>query len=171
MILGLNDYAWGTFTLTNTWQRYTLTFSSISSLAAGSFTFEVRDSSPGTTAYFWGAQTEQAATAGSYIATGPSTETLHYYSTDHLGTTTIVTDAAGGLQNDSDYYPYGTENPITAAVGNHYKFTGYEHDDGSGETDNDYAMARYYNSISGRFMSPDPFDGSMDAGNPQSFNR
>jgi RHS repeat-associated protein len=33
------------------------------------------------------------------------------------------------------------------------KFTGYERD---GETDLDYAHARYYASIQGRFSSPDP---------------
>lgn len=31
--------------------------------------------------------------------------TVHYYFHDHLGSTSIVTDASGGIENESDYYP------------------------------------------------------------------
>jgi RHS repeat-associated protein len=65
---------------------------------------------------------------------------------------TLVTDNAGGLLNDSDFYPYDSEVPITTADANHYKFTGKERDRESG---NDYFGARYYSGAMGRFMSPD----------------
>ena len=154
---GMNDCSFGGVTLTSSWQRYTATFtnipSSIANCSDGSRGFQVAaGSSPGATYYIWGAQVEQATSAGPYVATGSSTETLHYYTSDHLGTTTLITDGAGALQNDSDFYPFGAENIIAAADPNHYKFTGKERDTESG---NDYFGARYYSSAMGRFMSPD----------------
>ena len=154
---GLNDCAETGVTLTSSWQRYAFTWPTLSSGTAsceGSRGFQVLDLfSPNATYYVWGAQTEQAPSAGPYVATGSSTQTLHYYTSDHLGTTTVITDAAGALQNDSDYYPYGYEVPFaTGDVNNHYKFTGKERDTESG---NDYFGARYYASNMGRFMSPD----------------
>jgi RHS repeat-associated protein len=92
---------------------------------------------------------------------------LHYYFSDHLGSTSIVTDASGTIQNESDYYPYGGEIPVTPGDANHYKFTGQERD---AETGNDYFEARHYSSGIGRFMSPDDGTGQSLA-NPQSLNR
>jgi RHS repeat-associated protein len=43
-----------------------------------------------------------------------------------------------------------------------------DHDSESGT---DHAQFRQYGNTQGRFMSPDPYDGSYDASNPQSFNR
>jgi len=102
-------------------------------------------------------------TAATYVATAD-----YYYSADHLGTTTVVTNSQGSLMNDSDYYPYGSENAVTTADNNHFKYTTYERDS---ESRNDYAMARYFSSDAGRFNSPDPYLGSIDPGNPQSLNR
>jgi RHS repeat-associated protein len=48
------------------------------------------------------------------------------------------------------------------------KFTGYERDI---ETGLDYAQARYYGSIMGRFTSPDPLLSSGEPENPQTWNR
>jgi RHS repeat-associated protein len=77
----------------------------------------------------------------------------HFYSSDHLGTTTVITNGQGALESDSDYYPYGTESPVTSSADpNHYKFTGKERDIESGL---DYFGARFFGSNMGRFMSPD----------------
>jgi hypothetical protein len=35
--------------------------------------------------------------------------TVHYYLSDHLGSTSIVASAAGVIEEESDYYPFGTE--------------------------------------------------------------
>ena len=43
-----------------------------------------------------------------------------------------------------------------------------DHDTESGT---DHAEFRQYSSTQGQWMSPDPYDGSYDQGNPQSFNR
>jgi RHS repeat-associated protein len=57
-------------------------------------------------------------------------------------------------------------------------FTGKERDayhfalpDHDTETDTHHAQFRQYSSSQGRWMSPDPSDGSYSLGDPQSFNR
>jgi RHS repeat-associated protein len=79
--------------------------------------------------------------------------TLHYYFNDHLGTTSVVTSAAGVVQKESDYFPYGGEIAIVSGDTNRYKFTGKERD---AESSLDYFGARYYASSVGRFVSVDP---------------
>ena len=103
-------------------------------------------------------------------APGPQ-QTTTYYSDDQIGSTSILTTAAGWPISSSSYYPFGAEiNP--SAGNNHYKFTGKERDAESGL---DYFGARYYGSSMGRWMSPDWADkpeavpySSLD--NPQSLN-
>ncbi len=78
--------------------------------------------------------------------------TVHYYFSDHLGSASVVTDASGSVQEESDYYPFGGEIVVNGSDTNHYKFTGKERDAESGLDD---FGARYYASSVGRFMSPD----------------
>lgn len=77
---------------------------------------------------------------------------VHYYVADHLGSTAVVTSNVGGIQKETDYFPYGGEIVITGSDINNYKFTGKERDSGSGL---DNVGARYYASTMGRFMTPD----------------
>jgi RHS repeat-associated protein len=92
---------------------------------------------------------------------------VHYYLSDHLGSTSIVV-SAGTIEEESDYSPFGTETIITGPGVNKLKFTGKERDSESG---NDYFGARYYGSAMGRFMWPDP-SGLLAAkpASPQSWN-
>jgi RHS repeat-associated protein len=53
---------------------------------------------------------------------------------------------------------------------NDQKFTTYQRDDANGEAGLDYAMARYYASRSGRFMTPDPGHVGAFLEDPQSWN-
>lgn len=76
----------------------------------------------------------------------------HYYFSDHLGSSNVVTDNAGNVQDESDYYPYGGEIQVTNTYTNTYKFTGKERDAESGL---DEFGARYFTSTMGRFMTPD----------------
>jgi len=84
----------------------------------------------------------------------------------------VVTSAAGGILDDSDFYPFGGERVVVASTDNPYLFTGKERDSESGL---DFFGARYYSSNIGRFMIPDwaakptsvPY---ADFGNPQSLN-
>ena len=80
--------------------------------------------------------------------------TVHYYFSNHLGSHTMVTSAAGSCEQDIDYYPYGGAiRDHCPTVAQHYKFTGKERDSESGL---DYFGARFDASSMGRFMTPDP---------------
>jgi RHS repeat-associated protein len=118
-----------------------------------------------------------------------------YLTTDHLGSTRVVTDSNGNVKARYDYLPFGEEIPTDKRpVGVGYgggdstrqKFTRKERDEESGL---DYFLARYYSSAQGRFTSTDEFTGGPDdlfdfadyasanpmlyasPGNPQSLNK
>jgi RHS repeat-associated protein len=93
-----------------------------------------------------------------------------YLTTDHLGSTRLVTDSNGNVRARYDYLPFGEEVPSTQGVrgsvsgyggtdGTRQKFTQKERDTESGL---DYFLARYYSSAQGRFTSPDEFTGGPD---------
>jgi RHS repeat-associated protein len=97
-------------------------------------------------------------------AGGSGTATMSYLTTDHLGSTRVVTDGAGAVKARHDYLPFGEEVPQTvggrsgvagygASGGIRQKFTGHERDDESGL---DYFGARYYSGAQERFTSTDP---------------
>jgi len=105
---------------------------------------------------------------------------IRWLVTDQLGTPRMVVDLNGSLVNINrhDYLPFGEE--LVAGVGSRttsqgysqsdgvrQHFTGYERDT---ETSLDYAQARYYASLQGRFTSPDALFANQSAGNPQSWN-
>ena len=86
---------------------------------------------------------------------------------DHLGSTRLLTKVnKTKLEDGYDYYPYG--EPIgSSGSGTKRKFTDHERDS---ETGLDYMGARYYTSLTGRFMSPDlPFL-DQNSLNPQRWN-
>jgi RHS repeat-associated protein len=105
----------------------------------------------------------------------PSSGSVYYDFVDHLGSTRVVTTATGTACYEVDYLPYVTENTpsgFSNTCSTRYRFTGYERDAetaNGNSSGNDYAVARYYNSRLGRFMSGDPMGGS--SGDPQSLNR
>jgi RHS repeat-associated protein len=78
--------------------------------------------------------------------------TVHYYLSDHLGSTSVVVSAAGALEEESDYYPFGTEVVVAGPGANELKFTGKRRDT---ESQLDYFGARYYSNVFGRFLTPD----------------
>ncbi|HEY7402532.1 MAG TPA: RHS repeat-associated core domain-containing protein [Candidatus Angelobacter sp.] len=78
--------------------------------------------------------------------------TVHYYLSDHLNSTSIVVSAAGAVEEESDYYPFGTEMIVTGPGTNELKFTGKRRDT---ESQLDYFGARYYSKAFGRFLTPD----------------
>jgi len=64
----------------------------------------------------------------------------------------VITDSAGTIKSESDYYPWGGELQFVNNDSNHYKFTGKERD---GETQLDYFGARHYSNGLGRWISAD----------------
>jgi|GEM_PF-752730 len=93
---------------------------------------------------------------------------VFYYFSDDLKTASVITDSAGVIKVESDYYPWGGELQFVNNDSNHYKFTGKERDS---ETGLDYFGARYYSNGLGRFVSPDPLLTTLRPENPQTFNR
>lgn len=93
------------------------------------------------------------ALAAEYTTVGASPVTgMRYLTTDHLGSTRLVTDSAGTEVARHDYMPFGQEWPTRPSVVD-ILFTGKERD---AETGLDYFGARYMSAAQGRFTSPDP---------------
>jgi RHS repeat-associated protein len=77
-----------------------------------------------------------------------------------------VKTAVNGTEAERwDHYPYG-ETWVPGGSGDQHRYTGHLRDAESG---NDYAGARYYSNICGRWLSVDPVAG--DLANPQRLNR
>jgi RHS repeat-associated protein len=104
-------------------------------------------------------------------------EAVSYYFSDHLKTASVITNSAGTITEDEDYYPWGGELQFVNSDSNHYKFTGKLRDGTAAtETGLDYFGARYYANWTGRFVTPDwgsnpspiPYSNIED---PQSLNR
>ena len=93
---------------------------------------------------------------------------VFYYFSDHLKTASVITDSAGVIKAESDYYPWGGELQFTNNDSNHYKFTGKERD----ETGLDDMGARYYSNSLGRFLAHDPIQtsGFEHMHDPQAWN-
>ncbi|MCE3272313.1 MAG: hypothetical protein K0S57_2710 [Ramlibacter sp.] len=78
----------------------------------------------------------------------PGTFYLH---SDHVNSTTVLTDAAGGVATRAIYLPYGEVVAVTGTDAFRHKFTGKELD----ATGLYYFHSRYYDPVSGRFASAD----------------
>ena len=94
----------------------------------------------------------------------------YYYLSDHLGSTAVIASGDGKtIQWEADYFPFGAVRQVFKNIAsNNYEFTGYEFDSDTGYN---YAVARFDAGRWGRFLSPDPYLGSMDVTNPQLLNR
>jgi RHS repeat-associated protein len=78
-----------------------------------------------------------------------------YYHQDHLGSSSVITDADGGVIQETAYHPYGVprHEQRTRPVETHYAFTQKERD---AESRLHYFEARYLFGATGRFISVDP---------------
>ena len=104
--------------------------------------------------------------SGTQIIAQISGSDTNYYHTDHLGSSSIITDNTGNKVEDIYYYPYGEIKTNTGSANVRYKYTGKEFDAEDGLY---YYGARYYDPRLARFISADtivplPFY-------PQTFNR
>lgn len=70
------------------------------------------------------------------------------------------------LESEAKHFPYG-EVQGTAPTDTKDHFATYRRD----ETGLDYAWNRYYSPTMGRFTTADPYGGSVELANPQSWNR
>jgi RHS repeat-associated protein len=109
---------------------------------------------------------------------------IHFEHQNYLGTERMRTMPTGPYNSSSPNYaveanfaeqPFG-DNKLTFpgtvietsfdTDANHYAFL-----DTDKETATDHADFRQYSNAQGRWMAPDPYDGSYSFGNPQSLNR
>ena len=84
----------------------------------------------------------------------------------------LVSTVQDRLGSTGKYYPYGEERNSPPLPNDQVKFATYTRDSATG---NDYADQRYYTSVLGRFMTPDPYKATATSpsrpSNPTSWNR
>ncbi len=102
---------------------------------------------------------------GQRIAMKQGSSVLYYHS-DHLGSSSVVTDPNGNNAEEIYYYPYGGSRQDSGGANVRHKYTGQEFDD---ETGLYYYNARYYDPQLGRFISADSI--APAPANPQTLNR
>lgn len=96
--------------------------------------------------------------------------TVTYVYTDPQGTPLAETDASGNITATFEYTPYGTYAPQgTSTPGPAPKGPGYTGHVNDPETNLVYMQARYYDPVTGRFLTTDPVE--PNGGNTFSFNR
>lgn len=128
----------------------------------------------GTTIFVYNIFGQLVAEYGNPQSSGSGTS---YLTSDRLGSPRVITDSSGNVRARHDYLPFGEE---LSGLGNRtsqngyvgdgirQKFTQYERD---AETGLDFAQARHYSFVNGRFTRPDPLLASANPGEPQSWNR
>ena len=89
-----------------------------------------------------------------------------YFHPDHLGSTSVLTNAQGVAEEHNSYRPYGKlhTHPGTSDVA--YKYTGQERDPSTGLY---FYNARYYDPVLARFISPNTI--VQNPHDPQTLNR
>ena len=87
---------------------------------------------------------------------------IRYYHQDHLGSSSVMTDASGVLVEETAFYPFGIprHEHRLRSVEEHYKFTQKERDR---ETGLHYFEARYLSGKLARFITQDPKYANPDA--------
>jgi len=132
------------------------------------------DGQPELTIFVYDAAGKEIAEYSTDVADS-NTAKVSYLTADHLGSPRINTDQNGAIIARHDYMPFGEEIDGTGGrtTGLNYgddtirkQFTGYERDR---ETDLDFAQARFFSSLAGRFTSPDERAGKRV--DPQTLNR
>jgi RHS repeat-associated protein len=109
---------------------------------------------------------------GNQIAFRSEDGTTYFDHQDVLGTERMQTNYAGNVASTYGSLPWGDAyTPSVISSGgdqDNLHFALLDHDT---ESNTEHAQFRQYSSAQGRWMSPDPYDGSYDYSNPQSLNR
>ena len=85
-----------------------------------------------------------------------NTWTTSYYSYDGFGSVRQLTNAAGAVTDSYEYDAFGNSFTISGTTPNNYMYRGEQWDADLGLY---YLRARYYNPLTGRFLSRDPENG------------
>ena len=110
---------------------------------------------------------------GGLLANRSWNGTTYFHHKDWLGTERVRTDYQGNVANAQVSRAFGdgftqSSSDVTGAGQDNNQFTSQERDS---ETNTTHFQYRQYSPTQGRWMSPDPYAGSYDIGNPQSLNR
>jgi RHS repeat-associated protein len=93
---------------------------------------------------------------------------LTFQHVDWLGTVRALSNSSGSFTSTYKSLPFGDGFTASGADSDTGHFAELERD---ASTDTDHADARNYSEAGGRWMSPDPYSGSYDWSDPQSYNR
>jgi RHS repeat-associated protein len=97
---------------------------------------------------------------------GTQTAVPVYRLLDHEGSLAMTTDGSGNVTGTNLMTPYG--ETLSSNTSDSFQFAGLYQDP---EYGGDHAMFRNYSTEQTRWLRPDPYNGSYDLANPQSFNR
>ncbi len=120
-------------------------------------------------ARFWTSLVDALATWFAPKAEASVASTIHYFHTDHLGSSNVITDSTGTVVEVSEYTPYGSFSPATGSLGHSatsFGFTGQRHDSSTGLY---FYNSRYYDPTLGRFTQPNSIVPAPS--DPQALNR
>ena len=85
----------------------------------------------------------------------PAEDALIYYHADHLGSSTVLTDARGAVIEERSYYPFGMERQAILKRGQRSPY-GFSQKEVDSETGLTYFETRYFSSAWARFLRTDP---------------
>jgi RHS repeat-associated protein len=111
--------------------------------------------------FYWGNQPI------AYYTTSPSQ--IQFEHQDWLGTERARTSYNGAMEGTFWSWPFGDGFAVVSGTdsdANHFAALNQDDEDWT-----EHAQFRNYSPAQGRWLSPDPYDGSYDPTNPQSFNR
>ncbi len=92
----------------------------------------------------------------------------YFTHTDWLGSARVRTDPFASVISTCTSWPFGDNASCTGTDWSSMHYTGDEHDS---EDNTEHTQFRQLSTAQGRWLSPDPYMGSMDLTNPQSLNR
>jgi len=95
--------------------------------------------------------------SGGLVSSNPATTSSYFYHSDHLGSSSLITDASGDIVQHLEYVPFGEtfidERRSASSWTTPYQFSGKERDEETGLL---YFGARYQDSKYGIWYSVDP---------------
>jgi RHS repeat-associated protein len=94
--------------------------------------------------------------------------TEYFDEQDWLGTERVRTDYTGSVVGSYASLTFGDGFSVSGTDEDPHHFAGMDRDN---ESATDHAQFRQYSEAMGQWMSPDPYDGSYDWSDPQSYSR
>ncbi len=113
-----------------------------------------------------GAWTDMIWAGGNLLGEVTGSQAPEYRLLDHEGSLVATTDSSGNVTGTDLLTPYG--QAVSNSTSDFYLYTGLDQDAINGS---DHAWYRNYSTAQSRWLRPDPYNGSYDLYNPQSFNR